>query len=420
MTQNLITAVTRIRTVNIGNEALSAELMRLLERKAASRGQTAVALERAPRHLAQFVRNSLSKDPDKAAKTVASWVRRLARIKPALTPPPANRIELYFERGKSKRLLKLKARLQLRRWAALGGLYQAELAQRLGIYERSTCVVLNPAGELNPESIDPPLRMLTELLAAKAKGSRVGVVNFSYEITEPQIAPLFARLFEQCDFICVRDTLSLEVLAQAGVSRSRLHLVPDLVFMTEPEFSANDAALAQSLGIDRDTVAVVVNGKTGLSKVEDWTTLIERIRGAGKKVVLLSNELSSDIAFLEELSRQSGATLIKEQYSYRQYAALLSQLSLVVSNRLHTCVLAMTAGTPVVAIEPILRKVRGALSDLQYPLPVPSVREPGWVDVAWSSVQIALRDREVLQQQIATILETTRAQIVAGYDRVLD
>lgn len=420
MTQNLITAVTRIRTVNIGNEALSAELMRLLERKAASRGQSAVALERAPRHLAQFVRSSLSNDPAKATKAVTGWVQRLTRITPAVTPPPANRIELYFERGQSKGLLKFKARLQLRRWAALAGLYQTEFAQRLGVYGRSSCVVLNPAGELNPESIDPPLRMLTELLAAKKVGSRVGVINFSYEITEPHIAPLFARLFEQCDFICVRDALSLEVLADAGVSRSRLHLVPDLVFMTEPEFSDNDTALAQSLGIDRNTVAVVVNGKTGLSKVEDWTALIERIRSIGKKVVLLSNELSSDIAFLEELSRQSGATLIQEQYSYRQYAALLSQLSLVVSNRLHTCVLAMTAGTPVVAIEPILRKVRGALADLQYPLPVPSVREPGWVDAAWESVQIALRNRELLQQQIAHLLEGARARIVEGYDRVLD
>ncbi|MDM4769739.1 polysaccharide pyruvyl transferase family protein [Solimonas sp. SE-A11] len=419
MTKKLITAITRVRTVNIGNEALSAELMRLLEQKAAERGQTAVALERAPRHLAQFVSSALNDGPKAAAKTIQRWVTRLCRVTPQIAPPPDNRIELYFERGQSKRLLKFKARLQLRRWAARVGLYQPEFAQRLGIFARSSHVVLNPAGELNPESIDPPLRMLTELLAARQQGSRVGVVNFSYEITQPHIAPIFAQLFEQCDFICVRDSLSLEVLVSSGVSRERLHLVPDLVFLTEPASKDEGAALAQTLGIDRDTVAIVVNGKTGLSKVEDWTILIDRIRKVGKKVVLLSNELSSDIGFLEELARRSGATLIQRQFSYREYASLLSHLCLVVSNRLHTCVLAMTAGTPVVAIEPILRKVRGVLADMNYSLPVPSVREAGWVDNAWESIQVALGERERLAKEIAGLVTETRRKILAGYDRVL-
>ncbi len=420
MNRDLLAAITRIKTVNIGNEALSSELLMLLNNIAARSNKSVVALERAPRHLAQFSWRGLRSSKSDTLAQVDNWVRKLSAITPTVPKAIPNRkIELVFDKAQDKRVIAVKELLQLRSMAARLGVYQQEFAERLGVYLRSSCVVLNPAGELNPHSVNPPLRMLTELLTAKQLGSRIGVINFSYEITEPTLAPVFGQLFERCDFICVRDSLSRDVLIDSGVSKHRLHLVPDLVFLAEPCTQTNAPELLKSLGMDINTVAVVINGKTGLSSPEDWVQLIGLIRASGKPVALMSNELSSDIDFLRSVASASGAQLIDRQFSYREYSALLSQLSLVVSNRLHTCVLAIVAGTPVIAIEPILRKVRGVLQDLDYPLPVPSVRDKGWVNVAWDSFQKAAADRERLVEDVAAKVAIARQKIRSGYDKVI-
>lgn len=419
MSRNLITAITRVKTVNIGNEALSSELMRLLSGIAADRGQQATALERAPRHLAQFTWRKLHSNPVNAIDQVERWASQLSQITPDLSViVPERSIELVFEQAQDSRVIALKERLQLRRWAARAGAYKSEFAQRLGLYARSSNVILNPAGELNPQSIDPPLRMLTELRAAQKMGARVGVINFSFEIPEPSIGSLFAGLFNRFDFIAVRDHLSHAVLVEAGVNAAHVKVIPDLAFMTEPEAPAIGRKLAEELGIAPGTIAVIVNGRTGTSTVKDWSVVVASIREAGHPVILLSNELSSDLLFARELAKNSGARLIERQFSYRTYAALLRELRLVVSNRLHTAVLSMVAGTPVIAVEPIFRRIQGVMEEVGHPYAVPCVRKPNWATETVALVQKALSDEVALRDQLPEMVLAARRRISAGYSKL--
>jgi len=421
MERKLLTAITRKKTINIGNEALSSELINILQKIALPSEKMVKSLERAPKHLSKFSWQSLNIPAAERIAKIEGWISQLSHIEPVVTEKNnENGVQLVFEKPQNKKIISIKERLQLRRIAAELGFYRDEFSMRLGDYSRSSCVILNPAGELNPHSIDPPLRMMMELMTAKRMGSRVGVVNFSYEITQPELAPVFGYLFNQCDFVCIRDSLSKQILLDSGVSNAKITLVPDLVFMAEPckRFDSTQAMAALKLD-PHSSVAVVINGKTGLSSPEDWVSLIELIHKTGKKAVLMSNELSSDLNFLKQVAAASGALLVDRQYSYKEYSALLSKFSLVVSNRLHTCILAMVAGTPVVAIEPILRKVRGALFDVGYPLPVPSVREQDWVMTAWQAFQRADHDRNQITSDIRSIVMTAREKISENYAQLI-
>lgn len=409
-----ITLVTRIKTLNIGNEALSSELIKIVSDCS---DDEVLALERAPNHLSQFSFSQLrGKNDFEIDSIVNKWIDKIVGLCHGELQDFKNSVELVYKVSEPKVISKIRSKLKLRGWLAKTGYYSKQYSDRLKNFSESRVVLLNPAGELNPMSIDPPLRMLVELLAAKELGAKVGVTNFSYEIDNLDVNKVLVNLFNRMDFIYVRDQLSLNLLVNLGVDESLLRLVPDLVFMSEPEFNSKEIDnICKEYGIDHSSVIVVINGKTGLSDVKDWAKVVDVLRDRGLKPIVMSNELSSDIKFAMELKKISCVDVVEKQFSYKIYSEVVSRANFIVSNRLHTSILALTANTPVIPVEPILRKIRGVFGDFDYPLNVPSVREDGWVDQLVSNIDFLIANRDLVLEKSKKSLSETRNKILEAY-----
>ena len=421
MNRKHITVMTRLRTLNIGNEALSNELLKVIQ--ANFPDSALVPLERAPRFLAQYRFSDLPKNLERALGKFESWAENLAQrgISQPYTEPShgnAKNISLVLAKAVSPLEISIKEKLQLRRFASKAGIYDREFNSRLALHSRAKLAILNPAGELNPKSIDPPLRMLLELRAAQLMGAKAGVVNFSVELPDSFTNDLFGSIFALFDFISVRDHQSREVLLRSGVPAEKLKTTGDLAFLAEPDFDEGKA-IAKRLGISAKTIALVANGKFGSSRIQEWAELAHRLHDQGHDLVVLSNELSSDIPFAEKLARFAPVRVIPEQFSYRQYAGLLAQLRLVISSRLHTSVLALVAGTPAVPIELIARRIKGVMEEINYPLGVPLCTESNWVEEAMKNVSTILDNELAFRERITAIVDTSRHGIRDSWNNLV-
>ena len=115
----------------------------------------------------------------------------------------------------------------------------------------------------------------------------------------------------------------------------------------------------------------------------------------------------------ERLAKMSSRVTVAEPtFDYREYASLLGEFELVVSNRLHTCILALAAGTPVLPIEPSTLKMRGPFETFDDPVSVIDPREdPNWSNAAIDALDQLFDTRVELKQSIATELGRVRTKI---------
>jgi hypothetical protein len=154
------------------------------------------------------------------------------------------------------------------------GFYDEEMLNRLNIYRASAITILNPAGELNPQSIEPPLRMFLELRVAQILGSKVGVVNFSYEIPDIFISKLFTTIMNEFDFIRVRVSLSLQNLVENGLYPDKSAVISDLAFLTKFESTEVSTNFANKFDILLNSSALVVNGGLVVVKLMNGLKLL--------------------------------------------------------------------------------------------------------------------------------------------------
>jgi polysaccharide pyruvyl transferase WcaK-like protein len=421
--RDVVTVMTRLRSVNIGNEALSSELLRLMPSVLPS--QRVVALERAPKYLARYSYADLPGDETAALAKCDRWAAGLVDLSRSASGQSIAdgnpKVELVRSAPPPQGIVaQAKRRLNLRRVAAKAGRYDAEMVARLAAHRRAAVAVLNPAGEFNPLSTDPPLRMLTELRAAHHLGAVAGAVNFSFEPRDEETGAVFAALLKTLDFVAVRDELSRQLLDRLGLPGESVAVAGDLAFLTDPAFEAGKAA-AERLGLTPNTVVMVVNGHYDRSTVAEWARVAQEIAAlAGEeKVVMLSNELSSDLPFAQEIARIAPVRFIDEQWSYRDYAGLLSCVRLVVSSRLHSNVLALAGGTPVVAVELIERRIVGVMKQLGYPVPVAISSAPDWAERTTATVREVLAAEAELRAQIPVLVARQREAIVSALRDVI-
>ncbi|MBL1209496.1 polysaccharide pyruvyl transferase family protein [Geminocystis sp. GBBB08] len=418
LSRSLVTVVTRLKTTNIGNEALSSELISLIKNKFPN--YKICPLERAPRFLDQYYSTMLSKDLATALKQFEYWAQFIAKKISFISP-----ITLDKDFSSSVTLIRknrtpswkpfIEKKLHLRALKSRLGLYDDEMLKRLAIYQFSTLTILNPGGEFQPKSIESALKILLELRVAQILGSKVGIVNFSYEIEDEFISMFFIKIISQFDFIRVRDSLSLQNLVSRGLDKNTASVIGDLVFLTEPESQDISNSLTQKFNITPNTVAVVINTVLGTSSINDWARIINFLKEKYNDVALISNEISSDFPILQSISRLTPTRIISEQFSYRTYAALLRNFDLVVSSRLHTMILSMLVNTTVVPIEPLNSRMKGQMEDIKYPIPVTSVFETDWTSQVIEIINSTTLDKK-LKQKISELVEEQKVKISQDFN----
>jgi polysaccharide pyruvyl transferase WcaK-like protein len=364
MTREIL-LITRVRTLNKGNQALSRAWVTLLE--GAFPDAALRVLERRPRHLLQYRLSDLAKarDPYRAFDELTTKLAKLAPG-PDYTHPVAETAEILLDENipAPTRHVALRQRLNLRGLLARAGHYADEYRHRLSACQRASLVIVNPAGEFFPREPSAAFYHLLDADVARKLGVPTAIVNHTMDITDPVLRAIIPRLYRDLDLVEFRDTASVEAFEKMGGDLSNVVVAPDLALTTEFHGTPTKRA---------GTVAVAINAPEAAANgyLPQWEETIAAVRGMGLRVELISNEIPFDLPFYSVLQQRfRDLPIASAGLPDREYCALLAGYDLVITSRMHTAILAMVSGTPVVPVEGASFKITGLFRELGFDTPV--------------------------------------------------
>lgn len=400
-----VVLITRLRTSNKGNQALSAAWLALL-RQAFPDAPVRV-IERRPPHLLQYTlpQFARARDPIRAFDQLTTRLARLAPGRERIGPPdPEPRIVLDETIATPAHFAAVRQRLNLRGWLARSGHYRQAYLARLAAFQRARLVVVNPAGEFFPRTPEPAFYYLIEAHVAHKLGRPTAIVNHTMDIGDPTLHKLIPYVYRELSLVGFRDNKSVDAFRKMGGELGNVVVSPDLALTSRPKPPG-----ARRAG----TVALAINVPEAASGgyAAGWRDVVRGLQRKGFEVVLVSNELPADLAFYEQLCRELGVRIEGAALDADRYIERLGSYELVISSRMHTVILAMMGGAPVVAVEGASFKITGLFQELGLPWPVIQPAAGGWIDAVVERA-VAVRDqRAEIAGEITAKLEGIRTRI---------
>jgi len=407
MTREIL-LITRVRTLNKGNQALSTAWVSMLER--AFPGTSLRVLERRPRHLLQHRLSDLGKarDPYRAFDELTTRLAKLAPG-PAFAGPVRDIADIVLDEDipSPTRHVGLRQRLNLRGLVARAGYYADEYRYRLSACQRAALVVVNPAGEFFPREPAAAFYHLLDADVARKLGVPTAIVNHTMDITDPVLRAIIPRIYRELDLVGFRDTASVEAFEKMGGDMSNVVVTPDLALITEFR-----GAPVKRTG----TVAIAINAPEAAANgyLPHWEETIAAVRGTGLQVELISNELPFDLPFYALLQQRfRDLPIAGAGMPHDQYCQLLAGYDLVITSRMHTAILAMVSGTPVVPVEGASFKITGLFRELGFDTPV--IRPVGytWPSLVLDEVQRVRAAGDEASAALAARISSVRDRIHA-------
>jgi polysaccharide pyruvyl transferase WcaK-like protein len=368
-----ILLITRIRTLNKGNQALSVAWQALLER--AFPTSAVRILERRPRHLIQYRLSDLAaaRDPYRAFDELTTKIAKLAPG-PALVGPPPRPPGIVLDETVQPpaRFVALRQRLNLRGLVAKAGFYADEYRRRLSACQRARLVVVNPAGEFFPREPAAAFYHLLDADVARKLGTPTAMVNHTMDITDPTLRAIIPRMYRELTLVGFRDQKSVVAFREMGGDMANVVVTPDLALATEA--SAQRAPRAGTIGL-----AINVPEAAANNYLDGWERAVGLLLERGFHVELISNEFPSDLPFYRHLTtRFPKLRIAGEHLGHQRYCELLATYELVVTSRMHTAILSMVSGTPVIPVEGASFKITGLFRELGFEMPVVQPTGEGW------------------------------------------
>jgi polysaccharide pyruvyl transferase WcaK-like protein len=408
MTSSEIVLITRVRTNNKGNQALSSAWAAMLAQ--AFPGAPVRAMERRPPHFLQYTLEQFAsaRDAFRLFEEVTTKLAKLAPgpdfIAPVRAPP---KIQLDENIAQPRRFAALRQRLNLRRWAARAGRYRDDYLGRLAACQRAQLVVVNPAGEFFPNDPAPALYHLLDVYVAHKLGRAAAIVNHTMDVSGPTLRRLIPQIYRKLDFVGFRDEKSVHAFREMGGDLGNVLVTPDLALMTKvPAKRAPDRG--------RIAVAVHAPGASWIDRAAPWIDVIIGLGAEGFDVVLVSNEMPADLAFFRRVNQRVPIAVAGANLEYDRYCELLGSFDFVVSSRMHTSILAMVAGTPVIPVEGPSFKISGLFQELGFTTPVIQPTSADWTAQVIAAAVRMRACRDAAADDVAAKIGAVRARITSA------
>lgn len=409
MIENEILLITRVRTLNKGNQALSAAWLAMLDK--AFPGAPIRLLERRPRHLLQFTLPQLARERDPIA-AFETLTTKLANLSPgpglAGGAIPAPKILLDETLPAQERFLALRQRLNLRGWASRAGLYREEYLHRLSACERAKLVVVNPAGEFFPRDPLPAFYHLLDVYVAHKLGCATAIVNHTMDIDDATLRKLIPHVYRKLGLVGFRDETSVAPFKAMGGDMANVIVTPDLALTTQ---------ITRTVARRANTIGVAINVPEAVARgyAQPWIDVIAKLVAAKFDVVLISNELPTDLSFYEQIrARVPGVPIEGANLDHDRYAEMMGSYDFVITSRMHTGILAMCAGAPVVPVEGASFKITGLFNELGFSSPIVRPPEAGWVDAIVERSLAMRARRDEAARDVTERVGTVRARITGA------
>jgi polysaccharide pyruvyl transferase WcaK-like protein len=416
MQDESILLISRLTTQNAGNEALSKELINFFKTKVSERSVRAI--DRYPRYFERFSLDKLGSDVVRGFEAAVSRILAIDDGGSAVALAPLAREDQVrldhrgHELGGALRKLKRMVAYR-KRLASIGLIERDQLKTALRSCKESKLVVWNPAGEIHPvaHGVDHVYRLLLMLALALRSGHKAAVINHSLEIEDDRLRKLIAHVYAQLDYVGVRDAKSAEVALDLGVPPAKIIVSPDLVFLARRRPGGESVA-----DVPAGSIALAINGLEAMEGTNEWQELMTGLAALKRPLVFVTNAVNHDRTFSQEIAAMAGGgTVVMHQPGYQDLRGYLRPCSVLISSRLHSSVLALAEGVPVVSIEPSLFKLTAIFQQMDYPIPTVRLQEAGWSQRVLANVQRCLADSEAMKQTSLRAIDEQIDRIESGY-----
>lgn len=378
--------ITKLKTSNLGNEALTNEIIKLFS-ESIEPGDV-LNVHGRPFGLDGYYRNRI-KNAVNPAGVLDRWAHKIAgKIKhekdqPFTTHMPL--VSLLKQQTKELRFEPIKAKLRpLKRVLNAFKVYPQQYAHRAGVIKNADWVIYSGAGEVGDNNVF--LRQLVELRAAQLMGIKTAAVNQSVVIRTPLFQKLTGHVYGKMNKIVVRGSVTKNNLMSYGVPESIIEMAPD---------SAINAQFSSTVQRKSNRVGINFTPKCKL-QLEDYKQVVEKLRSLNLEPLFVTNEPFEDNDIAQLFKQQLGVEVLSGVPDYHTYMQHLATCRFIVSARLHTNILALDTKTPVIPIEGNVFKTTELLQQLGYPVPTLNPQQNNWVQSLLQLIeQLYNNDQEV-------------------------
>lgn len=209
------------------------------------------------------------------------------------------------------------------------------------------------------------IALLSKILGKPTMFYAVGVGPINRKFSK-KLAQIIGN---QIDLITVRDNESKKELVSLGVSKDKIHVTADPVFALEPATSKRAIEILCEEGINKEnklTIGISVREVSQWSKLnkKNLAEVIDHLaKRTGAKIVFIpighyTNKWlgpptePTDLETSVEISSimQYDASIIRGTYNPQELMAIIGQMDLMISMRLHGLIMAAAMNVPLISI----------------------------------------------------------------------
>lgn len=405
-----ILLISKTKTTNLGNVALTSELFNLYK-NALPAGNSLICVGRpVGLNLVDFDKLSkenhdfrtfddwLKKIQIRAAGISGRWDTNTSAADIKFVDTSANTLRHNKKLDPLKTILKKILRRPL----------SDDYLNRIANLKAADLVVYSGAGEVADDSVF--LRQLVELALAQSFGARTCAINQSINLRDERMINLLRRVYGSMDLIVVRGNVSRSRLVDWGVDSKKIHVCPDTAILTRPRKLAQGTS--RKVGINFTPY--------NRFSPDIMNDLITYLRGNNYEVFFISNNVYGDREIINRFKEDFNVNPLEYSNDYIDFAEGLSDLAFVISSRLHTNVLALSAHVPVVPIEGHFFKTKEMFDLFDYPIPVIDKNVAGWEAEIIDQVKSLEQNYENIKKLIEEKLPKWRDYAQRNFGLVLD
>lgn len=360
--------VTKLKTTNLGNQALSMELIKLFEENV---GKENLYVAGRPLGLFGYSIKALRSSAD-PVKLFESWADAvIKKYKPISSSSNAftSRVNSFnLTANKSLKVEQLKVWLRpIKRAIDKLFLFNKQYVRRLDAINAADFFIYSGAGEVSDNHVF--LRQLLEIRIAQKLGKKTGAVNQSVVVRDEAFKKIVRHVYGNMNHVVVRGNISRDTIIAAGVNGKNVTIAPDTAIKTNP-----------------DITGIKKNGKVGINFTPfikfDWKdveTVIKKLREYKREIVFVTNEPLGDVPIMEKFKADYNIDVLESSNDYMDFAKKVSAFEYLVGARLHANVMALAVNVPVIAIEGLVWKTKELFDQFEYPLPSVNVNDKDWV-----------------------------------------
>lgn len=166
---------------------------------------------------------------------------------------------------------------------------------------------------------------------------------------------LVKKIINRVNIITIREALSIEILKEIGVTKPKVELTADPVYMLSPcdEHRLDEIMVREGVPATGLTIGVSVRkSKTELEQEKIALLCNKMIEEYQANIVLIPMQYPADFVVCEQLAKQMQhpVTIIEEKYSSEEQIGIVGRMDIVISMRLHTLIYSSLMGRPMMGI----------------------------------------------------------------------